>query len=183
MGQTMEALSSPSVRYTSRAIPKTVKAELKRFMHQSETKFLQSIVDLWRLRDPFSLNSTVRVHACGNVPTLTHPFYLQESRGMGLERERRGGWVSCLCSELWSPWRRVCSTPSLPAVAAAPPAGTRTRQSCAQTGTCPSVCTQTRTRALPNTNIYLRFTALENLVNNVNDESPRLAGNIVWLPH
>lgn len=41
------------------------------------------------------------------------------------------------------------------------------------------MCTQTRTQALPNTNIYLRFTVLENLVNNVNDESLRLAENIV----
>lgn len=61
----------------------------------------------------------------------------------------------------------------------APPAGTCICQFCAQTGVHPSVCTQTRTRALPNTNIYLRFTVLENLVNNVNDESLRLAENIV----
>lgn len=59
------------------------------------------------------------------------------------------------------------------------PAGTCIRQFWAQTGVRPSVCTQTRTRALPNTNIYLRFTVLENLVNNVNDESLRLAENIV----
>lgn len=61
----------------------------------------------------------------------------------------------------------------------APPAGTCVCQHCAQMGACPSVCTQTHTWALPNTNIYLRFTVLENLVNNVNDESPRLAENIV----
>lgn len=65
----------------------------------------------------------------------------------------------------------------------APPAGTGAPHFCAQTGACPSVCTQTRTRALPNTNIYLRFTVLENLVNNVNDESPCLAENIVRAPH
>lgn len=61
----------------------------------------------------------------------------------------------------------------------APPAGIHIRQFCAQTGARPSVCIQTRTQALPNTNIYLRFTVLENLVNNVNDESPCLAENIV----
>lgn len=102
---------------------------------------------------------------------------------MGLEREGRGGWFHA-CSASCGVHGDVCvPAPSLSAVAAAPPAGTRIRQFCAQTSACPSVCTQTRTRALSNTNIYLRFTVLENLVNNVNDESPRLAGNIVRLPH
>lgn len=64
-----------------------------------------------------------------------------------------------------------------------PPAGTCFSQFCAQMGAHPSVCIQTRTRALPNTNIYLRFTVLENLVNNVNDASPRLAEDIVRWPH
>lgn len=71
------------------------------------------------------------------------------------------------------------AAPSLRLSPRGPPAGTCGRQICAQKGTRPSVCTQTRTQALPNTNIYLRFTVLENLVNNVNDESLRLAENIV----